>query len=235
VRHTDPDRLVLIALGDVQATPADRAHLASCAPCGEDLHALRQTAAMARAARPERELPMPSAAVWDRIAAETGTEEAASQVVSFDTRKRRTRRRMIVVAAAAATLGAAGTVGVTTAIRADDPVPRAVQERTVARTTLDPLASAPPAAFGEVAVVRTESGVELRLRMSGMPATDGLYQVWLYDGDATMIPLGVLSGGSAAMPVPDGVALEDYPIVDVSAQRLGQQEHGVSMLQGTLR
>jgi hypothetical protein len=233
VRHTDPDRLALIALGDERATPADSDHLASCASCGDDLHALRQTAALARETRAERGLPMPPATVWDRIAAETGADGTAAHAAG--TRTRPARRHVVVAAAAAALLGAAGTAGVTAALRDDAPAPRAVQERTVARTTLDRVPPAPPTASGEVEVVRTGGRVELRLRMTGLPATDGLYQVWLYDGDATMIPLGVLNGGRADMTVPDGIALEDFPVVDVSAQRLGQQEHGVSVLQGTLR
>ena len=48
------------------------------------------------------------------------------------------------------------------------------------------------------------------------------------------IPLGVLTGGQADMPLPEGVDLRMYRVADVSAQRLGQQEHGTSVLQGNL-
>ncbi|WP_329792844.1 hypothetical protein V1227_13345 [Lentzea sp. DG1S-22] len=82
--------------------------------------------------------------------------------------------------------------------------------------------------------MRTPGRTVLRVSVDGMPAPDGLYQVRLHDGAATMILLGVLTGGQADMPLPEGVDLRTYRVVDVSAQRLGQQEHGTSVLQGNL-
>lgn len=233
MRHTDPDQLALIALGHLSGSPTDLDHLRGCATCADDLRALREVASLGREGRHERELPRPSESVWERIAAETGQdgEEPSAPVVPLGTRRRR-GPRLFAVAAAAAVLGAGAAITadvVTTPRPAPEPV-----ERVLARADLDPLPSAPTGADGEASIVRTADRVVLRLRMDGMPAPEGLYQIWLYDGTDTMIPLGVLTGGQADVAVPDSIDLADYPIVDVSAQRLGQQEHGVSMLQGNL-
>jgi hypothetical protein len=49
-----------------------------------------------------------------------------------------------------------------------------------------------------------------------------------------MIGLGDAGSGngSVTVSVPASAGVDDFPIVDISAQRLGQQEHGQSMLQG---
>ncbi|MCS5723547.1 anti-sigma factor [Herbiconiux sp. CPCC 203407] len=66
MEHTDPDALALIALGDTTATDRERAHLASCAVCSDELDALTRTVQHARAADAEP-LVDPAAAVWARI------------------------------------------------------------------------------------------------------------------------------------------------------------------------
>ncbi|WP_291045064.1 anti-sigma factor [Herbiconiux sp.] len=66
MEHTDPDALALIALGDTTATDRERAHLASCAVCSDELDALTRTVQQARAADAEP-LVDPAAAVWARI------------------------------------------------------------------------------------------------------------------------------------------------------------------------
>lgn len=235
MRHVDLERLTLIAIGDLTETFEDTDHLRECPVCTRELRALRDVAALGRETRHERHLRSPSESVWERIAAETGQggEPAATPppVVPSPAR-RRPGPRLLAVAAAAAVLGAGGAVAVNLATMPRPPSEPA--EQVIARADLDRLPSAPQSADGEARVVRTGDRVVLRLSMDGMPAPEGLYQIWLYDGADTMIPLGVLTGGQADVAVPDSIDLADYPIVDVSAQRLGQQEHGVSMLQGNL-
>jgi hypothetical protein len=225
VAHADPDLLTLLALGEPVADESTEDHLRTCAACRFELAALREVAGLGRETRGERDLPAPAAAVWDRIAAETGQQLAP--VVALP-RPRRRWRSLLAVAAVAAIAGAAG------AVVADRLSTPAITEQVLAQADLGRLTSAPDTARGTARVVRTAGHTVLRVSIDGMPAPEGLYQVWLYDGAATMIPLGVLTGGQADLPVPQGVDLRTYRVVDVSAQRLGQQEHGTSMLQGDL-
>jgi hypothetical protein len=69
--------------------------------------------------------------------------------------------------------------------------------------------------------------------MTGMPTPTGYYTVWLFDGGSVMIPVG--SPGNAPLNIPAAATdLGRFHIIDISAQQLGQQEHGTSMLQGSL-
>ncbi|MDX3658750.1 anti-sigma factor [Streptomyces sp. ID05-26A] len=223
--HADPDLLTLLALGEPMADESTENHVRACAECRSELAALREVVDLGRETRAEADLPMPSDDVWKRIAAETGQDTAP--VVPLHRPPRRWRA-LLAVAAVAAIVGAAGSIAV------DRFLTPATTEQVLAQVDLARLASAPGTARGTARVVRTADRTVLRVSVDGMPAPDGLYQVWLYDGAATMIPLGVLTNGQADMPVPDTLDLETYRVVDVSAQRLGQQEHGISMLQGSL-
>ncbi|MCX2946872.1 anti-sigma factor [Lentzea sp. NEAU-D7] len=224
--HADPDLLTLLALGEPVPDVSVEDHLRVCATCRSELAALREVATVGRETRAERDLPMPSEDLWTRIAAETGQD--TSSVVPLRRRPRRWRA-FLAVAAAAAVIGAAGAVAVDRITTAP-----AASEQVLAQGDLARLASAPDSARGSARVVRTADRTVLRVSVDGMPAPDGLYQVWLFDGAATMIPLGVLTNGQADMPLPETVDLNTYRVVDVSAQRWGQQEHGTSMLQGRL-
>ncbi|MFD4668599.1 anti-sigma factor [Lentzea sp. NPDC058450] len=225
--HVDTDRLTLIALGDQNAYDADADHLRECETCAAELEALREVAALGGETEYESDLPSPSPEVWHRIAAETGQNGESREATPW---WRSAALRVVAVAAVAAVAAGA-------AVYAADRVNRPVEiaDQFVAEANLVALESAPAGASGRAQVLRRADAVLLRLDMAGMPRPEGLYQVWLYDGAQTMIPLGVLTGGQVDMAVPASIDITKYPIVDVSAQRLGQQEHGVSMLQGTLR
>jgi hypothetical protein len=103
----------------------------------------------------------------------------------------------------------------------------------VAQADLLPQAAAPGTAHGTATIVDTGHGLQMRLSLSGMPAATGYYTVWLYDGGTVMIPIG--SPGPAPLNVPAAASdLTRFRVVDISAQQLGQQQHGTSMLQGRL-
>lgn len=232
--HPDPDRLVLLALDEQPPGPAEAAHLDSCADCRDEVDALRAVAALGRESSTETSLPPVSEVVWDRIAAETGQTGRApsgedSSRLQPPAARRRSRRgvRYAVVAAAAAAIGVAGTVLV---LNTGD------GERVVAEAQLNRQASAPAGATGRVRIVDPGTGaLRLKVQLSGMPAPAGLYEIWLFDGSTTMIPLGVTAGSEADVAVPANLTWSRFPVVDISAQELGQQEHGVSMLRGTFR
>ncbi|GLY38069.1 hypothetical protein Amsp01_040930 [Amycolatopsis sp. NBRC 101858] len=239
--HPDPDRLVLLALDEQRPEPADTAHLDRCADCREEIESLRAVAGLGREAITETSLPPVREAVWERIAAETGqatrppSDEDGGRVLPLRrpdgeaASGRRVSRgaRYALVAAAAAAVGVAGTLIIVNS--------GGESERVVAEAQLARQASAPAGATGRVRIVDTGTGsLRLKVQLTGMPAPAGLYEIWLYDGAETMIPLGVTAGTEADVSVPPNLALSSYPVVDVSVQELGQQEHGVSMLQGKL-
>jgi hypothetical protein len=76
VSHNDPEFLALAALGEHAGTPDDAAHLARCPDCQQELDRLTRLVDLARADGPVF-LEEPPAAVWDRIAAATGTAGTA--------------------------------------------------------------------------------------------------------------------------------------------------------------
>ncbi|VVJ21849.1 Uncharacterised protein [Amycolatopsis camponoti] len=237
--HPDRDHLVLLALDDQEPGAADTAHLDSCADCREELESLRAVAGLGREAAAETALPPVAEAVWERIAAETGqpslgaareTAESAHDADRRDVLRPRFSRavRYGVVAAAAAAVAAV----VTVALTGGGPD----EGRVIAQAQLNRQVAAPAEAAGQVRIIDSGGGsLRLKLELTGMPAPAGLYEIWLYDGKTTMIPLGVVAGTDADVAIPHTLTLQAFPIVDVSAQQLGQQEHGTSMVQGTLR
>ena len=70
VSHVDHDRLVLLALGEQPAGPAETDHLDGCEACRSELVDLRSLVAVGRDTHELRDLPEPPAALWDRIAAQ---------------------------------------------------------------------------------------------------------------------------------------------------------------------
>jgi hypothetical protein len=244
VTHLDHDRLILIAIGQQTADRGEERHLTACAACREDLTRTTTVAGFARYGEDLGQLPAPSPALWDRVAAEAFAQPAASpqpiSTTGASTRpggptrppSRQTGRssgrriRLVLVALVALVVGIAGTAGMNWLLGRD-------QAHIVAQADLAPQAAAPSGARGKVQVVDTGHGLQLRVTMTGMPTPTGYYTVWLYDGGSVMIPVG--SPGSAGLNVPAAATnLDRFHIVDISAQQLGQQEHGISMLQGTL-
>lgn len=232
--HLDPDRLALIALGEQEPTAPETEHLHACAACGTDLDATRATVSAGRASEHLRDLPAPDEALWSRIAGAAFPAPSPNGRVEhrIDPPARRTqwtgrnRWRLALAAAAVLLLAAATGVAVIWSTRRDT-------ERVVAEADLVAQPAAPTGAQGRATIVDTGHGLQMRLALSGMPAATGYYTVWLYDGRTVMIPIG--SPGPSPLNVPAAAAdLTKFPIVDISAQQLGQQEHGTSMLQGRL-
>jgi len=109
--HLSTDRLA--ALGDDGPTPAEAAHLASCAECAREREAYRTLVAMAHAERGAIGLPLTR---WDSIAGALAAEPARGttpviDIASTDIRAGSRRfRRMPLQAAAAVLLVAGGAV-----------------------------------------------------------------------------------------------------------------------------
>ncbi|MFI6638993.1 anti-sigma factor [Streptomyces sp. NPDC050504] len=257
--HLTPHQLVELALAsDLPAalTPHQRDHLDACAPCREELAGLGDVVRAARAATSDDLLTEPPASVWQAIEAELraaapygrGPDAAPADgpahpdTTARRTAKSRTRqgRRTLLLAAAALVLGAAlgsltarpqpgggpgGTLGDGTGTATSAAVP------------LDPLAV--PTAAGTARLVGgTAAPRGVAVAVTGLPATDGYYEVWLMDRThEKLIAMGALGPRrTAALPLPEGVDLHTYPVLDVSEQPYdGNPAHsGRSVVRGEL-
>jgi Anti-sigma-K factor rskA len=237
VQHLDPDRLVLLALSEESENPGDSEHLAECSGCRHDLATLRHVADLGAHGQDLRDLPAPPERVWRAIeagiAAEAAPSGAATPVIDITERRRRVRPRWLwpaIAAAAAAVIAVAGTVAVSHLMD------RAPKEQILARATLTPLPAVPADASGRVRVL---SDGEMRIDVRNLPLTTGFHEVWLIDPDdlSKMVAIGNLPDKpDAVLPVPPGVDMNRYRLVDVSDEpHDGNAAHsGHSLLRGTL-
>ncbi len=218
--HCEPQTLSLIALGEPPSAE-EAMHLVTCDSCRRDWESMRATVEVARDLDDD-ELMSPPDHVWAAIA-EDITESASVTPL-------RPRRRVAPWIALAAAVGVVlgGAIGAS-AMRSAPP-------EIVASVALEPLAEYSAAGTASVEVV---DGTEmLAVDVTGLPATDGYFEVWLLAPDASsMIALGTLGPGEkAVLPLPAGVSLADYPVVDISAEPYdGDPTHSTdSVVRGTL-
>lgn len=219
--HCEPQTLSLIALGE-QPSADEALHLVTCDACRRDWESLRATVNVARDLDDD-ELLTPPDHVWAAIAEEISADSGT--IVPM-----RSRRRVAPWIALAAAVGVVlgGVVGAS--------LMRSAPPEVVASVALEPLADYSTTGTATVEVV---DGTEmLAVDVSGLPATDGYFEVWLLAPDASsMIALGTLGAGeSTVLPLPAGVSLADYPVVDISAEPYdGDPAHSTdSVVRGTL-
>jgi hypothetical protein len=87
----------------------------------------------------------------------------------------------------------------------------------VANATLDALPDHRGA--GRAEIVKTERGQELVVDVTDLSPGEGFYEVWLIDPETfQMIGLGALTEGNGRFPIPDGLDLSRYTVVDVSLE-----------------
>jgi len=96
-----------------------------------------------------------------------------------------------------------------------------------------------PGAAGTADVEQTRNG-ELRVRVTldSPPPADAYREVWLIRNDAAaLISLGILDSSSGTFPIPEGVDLTEYSLVDISVEPIdGDPQHsGDSIVRGELR
>jgi len=136
----------------------------------------------------------------------------------------------MVVAMAAALLGAAIALGVGTLANR----PAGTQ---VAATRLQPVESS-GASGTAVVVEHADHSLELEVTLRGPRPASGYYEAWLADaGLGRMVAVGALHEGTTTLPLPAGLTVRRYPVVDVSVQQLNgnpaHSEHSVA--RGLLR
>ncbi|WP_243074321.1 anti-sigma factor [Microbacterium sp. SS28] len=107
----------------------------------------------------------------------------------------------------------------------------------IATAALDAFPSHPDA-VGEAVVEEARDGARtLTVSLDGDAASDEYREVWLIRSDgARLISLGVLEGSSGSFPIPAGVDLSQYDLVDISFEPVdGDPAHsGDSIVRGQL-
>lgn len=259
--HLDPEVLALLALGEQVGGEEDRAHLAECADCAADLSAMRHTVTVARSTVDEPELEQPAPRVWSAIAADLGlgpdvaddplgdrttppaedagraetvppTSAGPASPARHRARGARRRRSSVVwVLAASFAIVAVVGGGLWAALARNAPT-------AIAEAVLDAFPDHAQAE-GTAQVDEARDGARtLRVTLSGEETSDDYREVWLIrnDGNA-LISLGVLDGDSGEFPIPSGVDLAEYDLVDISVEPVdGDPAHsGDSIVRGQLR
>jgi hypothetical protein len=248
--HIDPDDLIVIALnGDNHAdvlSAAERAHLADCAACTSEWTDLRRTVSAGRLDTAS-ELLFPAASVWAGIHQELGLSAglaATPSVAPDQTPDNAAVVRSIVSIVprrrAWIPLAAAALIGIATGVAGTIAWPESTTS-VLAQTLLSPL---PGWDFDGEAVLTEDSegrrNMSVSLTSGVLGETDasaGLHEVWLLAADASrLVSLGQLDGDSGVFPVPAGLNLDDYPLVDISAEPMdGDPAHsGDSIARGEL-
>ncbi|MFF5178943.1 anti-sigma factor [Micromonospora sp. NPDC000316] len=256
MQHLDHDRLVFLALGEIEADDGDSTHLDTCEACRVEMAALQEVAGLGAETQGLSALPDPPEHIWQGIAAEISAAQAlpslttAPRQQSVDQpisapaperssgRSRAGRRRgwsrMAATAVTAAAAAAVAVVGTVSVLRPDDPAP-APPPAVVASAPLAAYGSTPPAATGDARVL---DGGQLHLHVANLPSVPGYYEVWLINPTTMqMFSVGTLGGSSdALLPLPPNVDLSAYSVVDVSAEQYDNKpaHSGDSLLRGTL-
>ncbi|GAA1960714.1 anti-sigma factor [Microbacterium deminutum] len=232
--HLDPDQLALLAIGEPVASPDELEHLASCVACANELAEMRRTVRIARSTLGDEALESPPDHVWTAVAAELGltaTPDAASGADRPRKRSvRRGRRAVWALVASLVILAGAGLGAWAIAAR--------LGPTSIAEASLDHFPSHPHA-VGTADVEEARDGSRtLVVTLDGAHVAHTYQEVWLIRNDAgALISLGVLAGDRGSFPIPAGVNLQEYRLVDISAEPVdGNPAHsGDSIVRGALR
>jgi anti-sigma-K factor RskA len=238
VSHLEPDRLVLLALGEAPADAGETGHLDGCEGCRTEVADLRTVAGIGRETQDVRDLPAPPEHVWHMINADVGTAETKPRP-GLRRRRGPIWRATAVIAAATALFAV---VLVVFLVRRESATQAAC---TLGTFRLTPLAGAPGGVSATACLVDDEGERKLHIAASGLPTvTDGFYEVWLIDPSSLRTPSTVrmVTVGSLGtrptedFPLPPSLDLRRYSLVDVSAEPDdGNAAHsGHSLLRGTL-
>ncbi|MGW2827163.1 anti-sigma factor domain-containing protein [Streptomyces sp. NPDC001443] len=255
--HLDAYEIIRFALDhDAFPTAQQREHLYRCAQCRQELEQLRAVVRCARAASTDDIVTAPPESVWRAIAAEldlasgsepeakrrlsrepedkpeTGGESVPRRNVLFHDRTWLSRPSLLV--AILSLLMGAALGSVVTRWQFDGESPNADMSRTTRLSSL-----AVPDATGTVRLLQgPEASQKVMVAVEGLPKTDGYYEVWLMDrSHKKLIAMGALGrNGTAVLPIPEGIDLSGYPLLDVSAQAdNGNPAHsGESVVRGSL-
>jgi hypothetical protein len=229
--HPDPEDLAIGALEGLSNDEV-RWHVEQCPQCRDEVESLRHVVEAGRAGG-RRETVVherPSEAVWDRIASDLGlpTPNPVPVASPIDRTDRRWWQRTTAwVAAAALVVGALATVAIQRFVTGNS-------STVVASAELEPLPGWDAAGTADV---READGDRVLVVDLAAAPDQGFREVWLISLDLQrLVSLGVLTGSEGSFDVPDGLDLDDFAIVDVSAEPLdGDPAHsGDSIVRGEL-
>lgn len=236
--HLTDRQLAEIAVEGSTADARDMEHLAECASCRAGVADLRRVTGSL--SEPVEILP-PPASLWSRV--EDAIRESTADQVSAPraSGRREVRRRKATWGAALAglvvgtLLGGAAVTATGTLRDAPDqgPEPNLV---TVGTADLEPIGGT--TLHGEATMERDQEGnLKLHVDVSEL-ADDGYLEVWLRDESATrLVSLGAVTSRSTTVDVPEGLNLDEFPVVDVSHEPFdGNPTHGgETLLAGTMK
>ncbi len=229
--HPDPDRLALFALGE-QIESDERAHIAACPTCTDDVAALSAAVLVGRATLDVGELETPPESVWERIRAEVAAPASVPRADPPSTprtaSRRPARRSLFTLVASVAVLLVL--VGIGLLVRPGTPV-------VLAAAALDAFPEH-PGARGTAEVEEVDGHRTLTVSLADDAQAGERREVWLITADATdLVSLGTLDGDRGDFRVPDDVDLDRFVLVDVSVEPDdGDPGHsGDSIVRGELR
>lgn len=219
--HAPDDLLALHAAGDPLPDEVGR-HVASCRVCTARLAEFSRLVAIGRNTSRSDVPARPTQDVWAGITAELGISaannapEASADVVQLASSRRRWTTSWLVAAVAAGVVAGAVLTAAGGVLTDDEQAPVAAPP-VVAETTLAALPE--KQGTGRAEIVETGQGKELVVDVSNLTSGDGFYEVWLIDPDTfQMVGLGALTNAEGRFPIPDGLDLREYRVVDVSLE-----------------
>lgn len=224
-RHCDPETIAVLALGETPAA-SDAVHLVTCEDCRAEYDALRATVNVGRSLTRADALVPPPPQVWRAV-----TDEIQREATVVPLRRTGWSRIAPLLSIAAVSGLVIGGIGGVLISRGGEPAPTVV-----AAAELAPL---PGFTSGGTAQVEQVNGQQvLALDLTDLPQTDGYFEVWLLAEDVSeMIAVGTVGAGERnTFPLPPGVSLERFPVVDVSIEHYdGVVTHsGDSVVRGAL-
>jgi hypothetical protein len=241
--HAPDDLLAMQAMGEALPDAMGR-HVASCPQCQAELDQWTSLVASGRSTSPDDVPGEPSERVWEAIADELGiggatkaseTEPSPAEVVNISTARRRWSTSWLVAASVAGIVGGAMLTAGGMALNGSEPSAPVAAPPVIASTSLAALPQ--HQGVGDAKIVQTDEGDELVVDVSDLSTGDGFYEVWLIDPETfQMVGLGALVDDSGRFPIPDGLDLSQYSVVDVSLEPLdGDPVHSTdSVVRGEL-
>lgn len=242
--HTDPELLSLFALGEDAGTENDRVHARTCPECAADLSELHRVVARGRRVSTETRLVTPSPDVWTRIRDELALDLALEPLRQRSIFLRSDAPEPLAVprplhapgtesAAAHAWRSLLATVKAAVARSGDE-----IENELLAHAQLAPVETFWSDASGRAELGTDEHGRRLlQVALQAELPTSGLRQAWLIHRDNPNLrqSLGILDGPFGLWTVEHSIDLEEYAILDISQQGIGETGHsGQTIVRGEL-
>ncbi|MCZ3386357.1 MAG: anti-sigma factor [Actinomycetia bacterium] len=231
--HAPGDLLALHAMGD-QLPEAMSRHVTACNQCQTELSQWTHLMAAAHTATVDDVPGVAPTRVWDAIADElelSGNSATATpapvlpvtpatppSVAGIASARRRWSTNWLVAASVAGVLSGAAVTATGVALTNSGRQPAPVAAPVVVASTA--LAALPDhQGDGAAEIVSTPEGKELVVDVSQLTGGDGFHEVWLIDPETfQMVGLGALVNDSGRFPIPAGLDLRRFTVVDVSLE-----------------